>query len=87
MVKTANGHGYEAEFKFLEASYGEDVGIGALPEQLNILEVMLRRKYHVLTNPVGGVKVPRTREEANSESPNIYKLLAVNPATSTAGEH
>lgn len=65
MVKTANGDSYEAEFKFLEASYSEDVGIGALSGQLNILEVMLRRKCHILTNPVGGVKDPRASEEAN----------------------
>ena len=31
LVKTANGDHYEAEFKFLEASYREDVDTGALP--------------------------------------------------------
>ena len=39
LVKAANGDDYEAEFKFLEASYREDVDTGAL--QLSILEVML----------------------------------------------
>ena len=32
---------YDAEFKFLEASYNEDVDTDALPWQLSILEVML----------------------------------------------
>ena len=32
LVKAANGDDYEAEFKFLEASYREDVDTGALPE-------------------------------------------------------
>ena len=31
MVKAANGDDYEAEFKFLEGSYREDVDTGALP--------------------------------------------------------
>ena len=31
LVKAGNGHHYEAEFKFLEASYREDVDTGALP--------------------------------------------------------
>ena len=33
---------YDAEFKFLEASYSEDVDTDALPWQLSILEVMLK---------------------------------------------
>ena len=32
---------YDAEFKFLDASYSEDVDTDALPWQLSILEVML----------------------------------------------
>ena len=31
LVKAANGDDYEADFKFLEASYGEDDDAGALP--------------------------------------------------------
>ena len=31
LVKAANGDGYEAEFKFLEASYREDIDTGTLP--------------------------------------------------------
>ena len=44
LVKAANGDDYEAEFKLLKASYSEDVDTGALPEQLSILEVMLKEK-------------------------------------------
>ena len=35
---------------------------------------------------VGGVKVSRNKKEANSEVQTICKLLAVNPATSAAGD-
>ena len=35
---------YDAEFKFLEASYSEDVDTDALPWQLSILEVMLKEQ-------------------------------------------
>ena len=31
LVKAANGDEYEAEFKFLEASFSEDVDTAALP--------------------------------------------------------
>ena len=31
LVKVANGDDYEAEFKFLEAPFREDVDTGALP--------------------------------------------------------
>ena len=34
----------------------------------------------------GGIKVSRTRKEANSAVQSICKLPAVNPATSAAGE-
>ena len=44
LVKAANGEDYEAEFKFLEASYSEDVDTGALPGQLSTLEVMLKEE-------------------------------------------
>ena len=43
-MKAANGDYCEAEFKFLEASYSEDVDTGALPGQLSTLEVMLKEE-------------------------------------------
>ena len=46
LVKAANGDDYEADFKFLEASFSEDVDTGVLP--LSILEVTLKRRYHAL---------------------------------------
>ena len=45
LVKAANCDDYEAEFKFLEASYSEDVDTGALlGKQLSILEVLVLTK-------------------------------------------
>jgi len=44
LVKAANGEDYEAEFKFLQESYSEDIDTGALPGQLSTLEVMLKEK-------------------------------------------
>ena len=44
LAKTANGEDYDAEFKFLEESYSEDVDAGALPGQLSILEVVLKEE-------------------------------------------
>ena len=74
MVKAGNGDHYEAELKILGTSYREDVDTGALPgHATSTLEVMLWEKMAVSVfwrNPVGGVKVSRTRKEANSESPN-----------------
>ena len=72
LVKAANGDDYEAEFKFLETSYSKDVDTGTLPRHLCILEVMLKWGEDIMfwLNPVGGVKVSRTRREANSGIPN-----------------
>ena len=72
LVKAANGDYCEAEFKFLEASYREDIDTGTLPGHATKYfgsyvigeDSMFRR------NPEGGVKVSKTRREANSGSPN-----------------
>ena len=42
LVKAADGDDYEAELKFLEASYSKDVDTGTLPRHLHILKVMLK---------------------------------------------
>ena len=42
MAKAANGDGYESEFKFLEASYCQDVDVCTLPGQLSVLEPMFK---------------------------------------------
>ena len=42
LLKAADGDDYEAEFKFLEASYSKDVDTGPPPRHLRILEVMLK---------------------------------------------
>ena len=73
MVRATNDDDYEAEFKFLEASYSGDVDTGALPRHATkYFESSVKGEdiMHVLRNPVGGVKVSRTRKEADSGSPN-----------------
>ena len=42
LIKAGNGDDYESEFKFLEASYRQDVDTGTLPGQLSVLEAMLK---------------------------------------------
>ena len=72
LVKAANGDDYEAEFKFLEASYREDVDTGALPGHATKYfgSYVIGEDSMFWRNPVGGVKVSKTRREANSGSPN-----------------
>ena len=87
LVKAANGDDYEAEFKFVEASYSEDVDTGALPGQLSILEVMLKEKVSCFDEILLAVsKFPEPEKKLIQEVQNICKLLTVNPATSAAGE-
>ena len=73
LVKAGNGDHYEAEFKFLEASYREDVDTGALPghatEYFGSCVIGEDGCQCVLTKPVGGVKVSRTRKEAKFRKP------------------
>ena len=78
MVRAANDDDYEAEFKFLEASYSEDGDTEAPPGQLSFLEVML-----IL---LAVSKSPEPEKRLIQEVQNICKLHAVNPATSAAGE-
>ena len=73
LVKAVNGDDdYEAEFKFLEASYGEDVDTGALPGHATKYfgSYVIGQDSMFGRNPEGGVKVSKTRREANSGSPN-----------------
>jgi len=63
---------YDADFKFLEASYSEDVDTDALTLATKYLGSYVKGVEDIMfwRNPVGGVKVSRTRKEANSGSPN-----------------
>ena len=72
LVKAANGGDYEAEFKFLEASHGEDVDTGELPGHATKYfgSYVIGEDSMFWRNPAGGVKVSKTRREANSGSPN-----------------
>ena len=75
LVKTANGDDYDTEFKFLEASYSEDVDTGALPR--------LATKY--FGSYVKGEDImlfPEPEKELIQEVQTICKLPAINPATS-----
>ena len=88
LVKAANGEDYEAEFKFLEASYSEDVDTGALPGQLSTLEVMLKEEKISCFDEIllAVSKFPEPEKKLIQEVQTVCKLLAVNPATSAAGE-
>ena len=88
LVKAANGEDYEAEFKFLEASYSEDVDTGALPGQLSTLEVMLKEEKTSCFDEIllAVSKFPEPEKKLIQEVQTVCKLLAVNPATSAAGE-
>ena len=88
LVKAANGEDYEAEFKFLEASYSEDVDTGALPGQLSTLEVMLKEEKISCFDEIllAVSKFPELEKKLIQEVQTVCKLLAVNPATSAAGE-
>ena len=85
LVKTSNGGDYESEFKFLEASYCQDVDTGTLPGQLSVLEAMLKIScFDGIPSAV--TKVPEPEKKLVSEVQTICWLLAVNPATNAAGE-
>ena len=62
----------EAQFKFPEAPYREDVNTGALPGHATKYFRSYVKEEDIMfwRNPVAGVKVSRTRKEANSGSPN-----------------
>ena len=70
LVKAANGDDYELELKFLEASYSEDVDTGVLPEQLSVLEVMLKEEETSCFDDIL-YEVARTREEARSRKSKL----------------
>ena len=65
LVKAANGDDYEAEFKFLEASYREDVDTGALPGHATKYfgSYVIGEDSMFWRNPVGGVKVSKTKRK------------------------
>ena len=81
------GDDYEAEFKFLEASYREDVDTGALPGHATkyLRSYFIGEDSMFWRNPVGGVKV-YTSIQNQKKAQTICKLPAVNPATSAADE-
>ena len=87
-LKLLNGDDSEAEFKFLEASYSEDVDTGAQTRHATkYLEVMLKEKiscFDEILLAVSNFQEPE--KKLIQEVQTICKLPAVNPATSAAGE-
>ena len=74
MVRAANDDDYEAEFKFLEASYSEDGDTEALPGQLSCLEVMLKEKVSCFNEILLAVsKSPEPEKRLIQEVQNICK--------------
>ena len=88
LVKAANGEDYEAEFKFIQESYSEDIDTGALPGQLSTLEVMLKEEKISCFDEIllAVSQFPEPEKKLIQEVQTVCKLLAVNPATSAAGE-
>ncbi len=88
LVKAANGEDYEAEFKFIQESYSKDIDTGALPGQLNTLEVMLKEEKISCFDEIllAVSQFPEPEKKKIQEVQTVCKLLAVNPATSAAGE-
>ena len=81
LVKAANGENYEAKFKFLAASYSEDVDTGALPgHATKYFGSYVKGKYIIVS------KFPEPEKKLIQGAKIISKLPAVNPATSAATE-
>ena len=72
LVKAANGDDYEAEFKFLEASYREDVDTGALPghatKYFGSYVIGEDRRYEIL---LAVSKFPKLEEKLIQEAQTI----------------
>ena len=88
LVKAVNGDHYKAQFKFLEASYGEDVDTGALPgHATKYFGSYVMEKIACFDEILKAVsKFPKLEETLIQEAQPICKLPPVNPATSVAGE-
>ena len=88
LVKAVNGDHYKAQFKFLEASYGEDVDTGALPgHATKYFGSYVMEKIACFDEILKAVsKFPKLEEKLIQEAQTICKLPPVNPATSVAGE-
>ena len=85
LVKTANGDDFESEFKFLEASFCQNVDTGTLPGQLSFMEAIL--KIPCLNDILSAVtKAPEPEKKLVLEVQTICWPLAVSPAINAAGE-
>ena len=84
LVKALNSQDSSRELQFMEISYADDVDVGMLTAQLEILKVLLKEGdfFYVLTTS----QLPTTERTMINEVISVCKLLLVNPATSASGE-
>ena len=87
-VKAANGDDYEAEFKFLEASYSEAVGTGALSSYASKYFGSYVKGEDIIFDEIllAVSKFPESEKKLIQKVPTICKLPAVNTASRAAGE-
>lgn len=87
LVKAANGEDFDAEMKFLEDKYGDDVNTGALPGQLGVVDVLVKEAVCCFDDILCELKKLSQPERSLIQEVNVLcKLLLVNPATSASGE-
>ena len=89
LVKAANGDDYEADFKFLEASFSEDVDTGALPgHATQYFGGYVKEKiscFDEIQLVVSKFPEPEKKLHCNSGAQTIC-MPTVNPGTSAAGK-
>ena len=76
------------ELQFIEISYADDVDVGMLTDQLEILKVLLKESDFLCFDDIV-VKIkelPTPERKMINEVFSVCKLLLVNPATSASGE-
>ena len=89
LVKAANGDDYEADFKFLEASFSKDVDTGALPgHATQYFGGYVKEKiscFDEIQLVVSKFPEPEKKLHCNSGAQTIC-MPTVNPGTSAAGK-
>ena len=88
LVKALNSQDNSRELQFMEISYADDVDVGMLTAQLEILKVLLKEgDFLCFDDIVVKIKqLPNPERKMINEVISVCKLLLVNPATSASGE-
>ena len=88
LVKALNSQDNSRELQFMEISYADDVDVGMLTAQLEILKVLLKEgDFLCFDDIVVKIKeLPTPERKMINEVISVCKLLLVNPATSASGE-